>query len=180
MMVALHPLHVQILHADGAHLAVVRERMGDFVKVVLTAVGDVFLQPGNTEASLVAVGRTFLFAAQPLLQQFQTVKASLQILRVLKRASVRAYGERLYAKVYAERGLSPYRCCRVFLNVRINQYGSEVFARRCHADGNGLDRPFELAVQYGRNILCLGYGNASIDKVHTAMLRTLEALPVLA
>ena len=168
MVVAYHSLHVQILHADGAHLAVVRERMGDFVKAVLAAVGYVFLQPGNTDAGLVAVGRTILFAAQPLLQQFQAVKASLQILRVLKRASVRAYGERLYAKVYAERGLSPYRCCRVFLNVRINQYGSEVSARRCHADGDGLHGTFEPAVQHGRNILCLGdcdcafpHGNAA-------------------
>ena len=43
MMVALHPLHVQILHADGTHLAVVRECMSDFVKVVLAAIYNVFL-----------------------------------------------------------------------------------------------------------------------------------------
>ena len=89
MVIACHAFHIQILHADGTHLAVVRERMGDFVKVVLTAVGDVFLQPGNTEASLVTVGGTLLLAAQPLLQQFQAIQAMLQILRVLKRASVR-------------------------------------------------------------------------------------------
>ena len=65
--------------------------MGDFVKVVLAAVSDVFLQPGYTDASLVAIGRTFLFAAQPLLQQSQAVKVTLQVLRVVKRASVRTY-----------------------------------------------------------------------------------------
>ena len=43
MVVTLHPFHVQIFHADSAHLAVVRECMGDFVKAVLTAVSYVFL-----------------------------------------------------------------------------------------------------------------------------------------
>ena len=93
MVVSLHPLHVQILHANSAHLALVRECMGNLVKVVLTAVSDVFLQPGYKDASLVAVGRTFLFATQPLLQQFQAVKATLQVLRVVKRAPVRTYGK---------------------------------------------------------------------------------------
>lgn len=79
MMVALHPLHVQILHADGTHLAVVRECMGDFVKIILAAVGNVSLQPGYTAACLVAVGRAFLFATQPLLQKLQAIKASLQV-----------------------------------------------------------------------------------------------------
>ena len=67
MVGTLHPFHVQIFHADSAHLAVVRECMGDFVKAVLTAVSYVCLSPGYTDAGLVAVGRTFLFAAQPLL-----------------------------------------------------------------------------------------------------------------
>ena len=93
MMVALHPFHVQILHAECTHLALVRECIGDFVKVILAAVGDVFLQPGYKDASLVAVGRTFLFATQPLLLQFQAVKATLQVLRVIKRAPVRTYGK---------------------------------------------------------------------------------------
>ena len=68
VMVALHPLHVQVLHTDGTHLAVVRECMGDLVKVVSAAVGDVLLQPGHADASLVAVGGTFPFPAHPLLQ----------------------------------------------------------------------------------------------------------------
>lgn len=54
-MVTLHSFHIQILHADGTHLAVVRKRMGNFVKVILTAVGYVFLQSGHSNASLVAV-----------------------------------------------------------------------------------------------------------------------------
>ena len=97
MVVTLHPFHVQILHAYSAHLAVVRECMGDFVKVILAAVGNVFLQPGYTDACLVAVGRTFLFATQPLLQQLQAVKATSQVLRVVKCAPVRTYGKRLDA-----------------------------------------------------------------------------------
>ena len=38
MVVSLHPLHVQILHANSAHLALVREYIGDFVKVILTGI----------------------------------------------------------------------------------------------------------------------------------------------
>ena len=34
-------------------------------------------------------------------------------------------------------------------------------------------------MQYGRNVFRLGYGNGSIDKVHVAMLRTLETLLAL-
>ena len=93
MMVTLHSLHVQMLHANSAHLALVRECIGDFVKVILTGVSNTLLQPGYKDASLVAVGRTFLFATQPLLQQFQAVKATLQVLRVVKRAPVRTYGK---------------------------------------------------------------------------------------
>ena len=40
MVVMLHTLHVQILHAGGTHLAVVRECVGDFMKVILTAVSN--------------------------------------------------------------------------------------------------------------------------------------------
>ena len=38
MVVTLHSLHVQILHANSAHLALVRECIGDFVKVILTGI----------------------------------------------------------------------------------------------------------------------------------------------
>ena len=54
MMVTLHSLHVQILHANNAHLALVRECIGDFVKVLLTGVSNTLLQPGYKDASLVA------------------------------------------------------------------------------------------------------------------------------
>ena len=63
------------------------------MKVILAAVGDMFLKPRHADACLVAVGRTFFLAAQPLLQQSQAVQAVLQVLRVVKRASVRVYGE---------------------------------------------------------------------------------------
>ena len=65
------------------------------------------------------------------------------------------------------------------MNSRIHQHGSKVFARRCHADGNSLHCTLEPAVQHGRNIFCLGYGNGALSEVHAAMLRTLETLPVL-
>ena len=55
MVVTLHPPYIQVLHADGTHLAVVRERMGNFVKVVLTAVGYMLLQPGYFNTGLAAV-----------------------------------------------------------------------------------------------------------------------------
>ncbi len=67
MVVTLHPFHVQILHADSAHLAVVRECMVNLVKAVLSTVGNAFLLPGFKDEGLVAIGRAFLFAAQPLL-----------------------------------------------------------------------------------------------------------------
>ena len=54
-MVVLHTFDIQILHTDGTHLAVVCECMGDLVEVVSAAVGDVLLQPGHADASLVAV-----------------------------------------------------------------------------------------------------------------------------
>lgn len=55
MMVALHTFDIQILHTDGTHLVVVRECMGYLVKVILSAVGNVFLKTGNTDSSLVTV-----------------------------------------------------------------------------------------------------------------------------
>ena len=45
VVLALHPLHVQILPADGAHLAFVRQLVGNLVEVVGTAVGDALMQP---------------------------------------------------------------------------------------------------------------------------------------
>lgn len=70
VVVLHHSFHVQILHAYGTHLAVVRQCIGDFVNVIFTAIGNMFMQPSYADACLVTVGRTFLFAAQPLLKQF--------------------------------------------------------------------------------------------------------------
>lgn len=92
-MVALHPFHIQILHADGAHLAVMRERIGDFVKIIFPLVGDMFLQTGYTNTSFIPVGRTFLFAAQPLLQYGKAVKAVLQVLGIVEGTPVRTNGK---------------------------------------------------------------------------------------
>ena len=83
-----HTLHIQILHTDGAHLAVVRQCIGDFVKAVLALVGDMFLEAGNLDTCLIAVGRAFLFPAQVFLQHSKAVQAFLQVLRILKYASV--------------------------------------------------------------------------------------------
>lgn len=57
-MVALHPFYIQILHADATHLAVVRESIGDFVKVVFPLVRNMLLQPGYTNTGFIPVGRT--------------------------------------------------------------------------------------------------------------------------
>ena len=81
-VVALHPFHIQILHTDGAHLAVVRERMGYLVKAVFPLVGDMFLQTGYPDACLIAVCRAFLLPALTLLQHGKTVKAAFQVLRL--------------------------------------------------------------------------------------------------
>lgn len=81
------------------------------MKVVLTAVGYVFLQPGYLDAGLVTVCRTFLFAAQTLLKQLQTVKASLQVLRIAKCASVRTYGKRFDTQINTQSRIVLYGCC---------------------------------------------------------------------
>ena len=61
--------------------------MGDLVKIVPAAVGDVFLQAGDSDTCLVSVGRTLPFPVQPPLQQDQTAQASLQVLGVFKYTS---------------------------------------------------------------------------------------------
>lgn len=50
----------------------------------------------------------------------------------------------------------------------------------CHADGNGLYRSSELAVEYGRNILGFRYGDCFFGEIHPAMLWAKETLPALA
>ena len=180
MMVALHTLHVQILHADCTHLAVVRKCMGYLVKVILAAVGYMLLQACNLYTCLVTVCRAFLFAAQALLKHGKPMKASLQVLRVLESSSVRTYRKRLDAQVYTYSCLFLWFGSLEFLDTCIHQYRCVIFAGRCHADGNGLYRSSELAVEYGRNILGFGYRNGSSFKIHTAMLRAKETLPALA
>lgn len=89
-VVTLHPFHIQILHADSTHLAVVRERIGNFVKIIFPFVGDIFLQPSYTNTSSIPVVRTFLLAAQSFLQHDKAVKAVLQVLWIVEGTSVRA------------------------------------------------------------------------------------------
>ena len=72
-----------------------------------------------------------------------------------------------------------YRCYRKFFNVRVNQYGSEVFSRWCHADGDGFNRSLEFAVKHSRNILYFRYGYCSFAEIHDTMLGALKTLPVL-
>ena len=104
----------------------------------------------------------------------------MQVLRVVERTTVRTYSERLDAQVDADGCLTHGFGRLQLLQGCIHQYRRKVSAGRCHADGDGLHRPFEPAVQYGRNAFCLGNGDGFLAEVHAAMLRTLETLSVLA
>ena len=121
MVVAYNAFHMQILHTDGAHLAVVRKCIGDFVEGVLTLVGYAFLQTGNLYASLVSIGRTFLSTAQTLLQQSKTIQTFAQVLGIVKCPSVRAYCQSLNSKVYANGRIVFDRRFRFFLYVCVNK-----------------------------------------------------------
>ena len=155
MVVTLHSLHVQILHANSAHLALVRECIGDFVKVILAAVSDVFLQPGYKDASLVAVGRIFCLRLNCFCNSF---KRSRLRCRFFGLSNVRP-------SEHTASDLMPKSIPKVVLpcivdagssSIAINQYGSKVSPRRCHADGDSLYHSLELAVQHGWDSLALG------------------------
>lgn len=88
----------------------------------------------------------------------------LKVLRIVESSSVRAYDKRLDAQVYTYSCLFLWFGSLEFLKVGVNQYGCEILSGRCHADGNGLYRSSELAVEYGRNILGFGYRNGSSFK----------------
>lgn len=55
----LRCFHIHVLHADSAHLAIVRECMDDLAKVIFAAVDDMLLQTCHSDKGLIMVRRIF-------------------------------------------------------------------------------------------------------------------------
>jgi len=178
--VALHTIHVQVLHTDGAHLAFVRQLVGNLVKVVSTAVGDVLMQPCYALLRA-AVGTASLgLLRQAALQQLQLTSLLAGIVRAVELPAIGKHGKGLQSCVDADGGLLV--ACGRLLRRRhtvADKHACVVFAGGRLADGDGLHLVTEAAVQHGGYVLRLGYADGATVEIYAAMLRALEALAVV-
>lgn len=178
--VALHTLHVQVLHADGSHLAFVRQLVGNLVKVVSTAVGDMLVQTGYALLRAAVGTASFALLRQAALQQLQFALLLAGIVRAVELPAVGKHGKGLQSCVDADGGLLV--ACGWLLGRRhivVDQHACVVFAGGRLADGDGLHLATEAAVQHGGDVLRLGYADGATVEIDAAVLRALEALAVM-
>lgn len=92
MSVLEHSLHIQVLNADGAHLAVVRQLMSDLVDIVKPLVGNLGMNICNLVLNFLPSGRTLSFMSQLSLVMLKTLLRSLAKVRCGELTTIGTYG----------------------------------------------------------------------------------------
>lgn len=174
-----HALHVQVLDADGAHLAVVRQLMSDLVNIVEPLIGYFRVNAGYMMLNLLPVGRTLRLKSQFPLIVLQTLLCCLSKVRRDELSAIRTHCKGLHARIDADGSGCVDLTARLLADRGVNQDGSIVLPIGIHRDRHVLDLAEETSVKHYRDILALGYAESPALPVYGAVLRIVERLPVL-
>lgn len=104
MMVLEHTLHIQILDADGTHLAVVRQLMSNLMNEVEPLVGNLGINTSNMMLNFLPTGRPLRFVTQFSLVMLQAFLCRLGKMRCSELTAVRADCKGFHASVYTDSG----------------------------------------------------------------------------
>ena len=179
MVVPEHALHVQVLDANGAHLAVVRQLMSDLVNIVEPLVGYFRVNAGYMMLNLFPVGRTLRLMSQFPLIVLQTLLCCLCKVRSSELSTIRTDGKRLDTGINADSSGYLDLAAGLLADCSIHQDGSIVLPVSVHRDRHILDLSVEASVKHYRDILALRYAESPALPVDGAVLRIVERLPVL-
>lgn len=179
MMIPEHALHIQVLDADGTHLAVVRQLMSDLVNVVQPLVSYLGVNAGDVMLDLLPVGRTLRLMSQFPLVVLQTLICCLSKVRRDELSAIRTHCKGLHARIDADGSRRFHFSARLLTDRGINQDGSIVLPVGIHRNGNVLNLAEEASMQNNRDILALRYAESPALPVDGAVLRIVERLPVL-
>ena len=179
MVVPEHALHVQVLDADGAHLAVVRQLISDLMDIVEPLVGYFRVNAGDVMLNLLPVGRSLRLMSQFPLIVLQTLLCSFGKMRGGKLASVGTDGKGLHAGIDANGSGYIGLAAGLLADCSIHQDGSIVLPVGIHRNGNVLDLAEEASMQNDRDILALRDAESPALPVDGAVLRIVERLPIL-
>ena len=179
MVVPEHALHIQVLDADGTHLAVVRQLMSDLVNVVQPLVGYLGVNACYMMLNLLPVGRTLRLMSQFPLIVLQTLLCSFGKMRRGKLASVGTDGKSLHTGIDADGSGYVGLAARLLADSGIHQDGGIILPVRIHRDRHVLDLAEEASVKHYRDILTLRDAESPALPVDCAALRVVKGLPVL-
>ncbi len=179
MVVPEHALHVQVLDAYGANLAVVRQLMSDLVNIVEPLVGYLGVNAGYMMLNLLPVGRSLRLMSQFPLIVLQTLLCSFGKMRSGKLASVGTDGKSLHAGIDADGSGYVGLAAGLLADCSIHQDRSVVLAVGIHRNGNVLDLAEEASVKHYRNILAFGNAESPALPVDGTALRVVKGLSIL-
>ena len=179
MTIPEHALHIQVLDADGTHLAVVRQLMSDLVDIVKSLVGNLGMNSSYVVLYLLPVGRPLRLMPQLPLIMLQTFLSGFR--KVLSRefTAIRADCKGLNAGINSNCGTWIYDSAGLLADGCVYQDGSIILPVRIHRNGNILDLAIKASVKNDRDILALGDAESLMLPVDGAVLRIVERLPVL-
>lgn len=127
-----HPLHAQVL--DGDQLVLLDQPCRELVQVIPAGVGNLGVDTGNPFTRLLAIARTLLLLAQPLLRLGQSSAVAVEATRVLDRLAFTGDQQALEPQVNTNAALD----WRELLNgVIVHQQGHMPTPSRRKADRHG-------------------------------------------
>lgn len=179
--VCYHVRNRQILDTERGGLVLAHQMTTDLVEVVVTDVGNGFVSQGNPQARLISVLRSFDFAEQAALSDFEPALVALQGSRVRKTLAVRGDDEVFEAEIEAESPRLVKRRRGGLYNAVVNQHRGVEFASGRATDCGRLDLALEPAIETAFNSLFeAGNFDALSDEINRGVLRELIAVVATA
>ena len=152
-----HAAHIEALHADD--IVVPDQLCGELMQVVLPAVGDVLMLPGQTEAGLLPVAAALWFSGQPPLEGGELLLCLLQVLGVIVLLTIRGDDQILDAHIQANCGASAEQLGDIYLCAA---QAHEKLTAAAHTDGGVEDPSLHLSGDLGLHPPQLGQLNCLI------------------
>ena len=153
VMISLHTLYIQILDADG--IVSSNKRDGALMKIVCTAIGNLFVKFGNFEPLVFKPSAAFLLTGKMSLcfSKFALVSSCVSV--ILKSFSLGSDKQVLQAHIHANRLVSLFKWSYVFFFCK---YRNEILSAWCLGNSYLTDFAFYLTVYMTLDTLLeLGY-----------------------
>lgn len=171
VMISLHTLYIQILDADG--IVSSNKRDGALMKIVCTAIGNLFVKFGNFEPLVFKPSAAFLLTGKMSLcfSKFALVSSCVSV--ILKSFSLGSNKQVLQAHIHANRLVSLFKWSYVFFFCK---YRNEILSAWCLGnsyltdfDNTSINCTPHCISKLVINTLCHEQNLNRFDKCHSIM-----------